>query len=116
VSQPPCSEMLYLGLSSVSLRDSRFRLAFEQQYQNPLVCLCTIKSMSLMIHPRGPLDLPLQGLQKISGPLRGKAACRRLSSVYSYASEKDARGMDLLSAMHRDIRPLSSIAPQKDLL
>lgn len=64
----------------------------------------------------GPLDLPLQGLRETSGPLRGEAACRCLSSVYSYASEKYAREMDLLSAMRRDIRPLSSTAPQKDQL
>jgi hypothetical protein len=64
-----------------------------------------------MIHPGEPLHLPLQGLHKTSSPLRGEAARRRLLSVYSYASEVDARGMDLLSAMHRDIHPLSLIAP-----
>jgi hypothetical protein len=68
-----------------------------------------------MIYPREPLHLPLQGLHKTSGPLRGEAARRRLLSVYSYTSKIDARGIDLLSTIHRDIHPLSSIAPQKDL-
>lgn len=64
----------------------------------------------------GSLYVPLQELHETSDPLRGEAAYRLSPSVYLNASEKEAREMDHLSPMHRDIRPLSSIAPQKGLL
>lgn len=72
--------------------------------------------MSLIISLEGPLQLLLQELHEISGPLRGEAAYSPLTSVYSYASEKDARETDLLPAMHRGIRYLSSVEPRQGLL
>lgn len=69
-----------------------------------------------MNYPKGLLGLPLQELHETFDLPRGEAACRPPPSVYSYASEKEAQAMDHLSAMYRDIRPLSSIGPRKGLL
>lgn len=72
--------------------------------------------ISLVILLEGRFQLLLQGLLEISGPLRGKGAYRPLPSVYSYASGTDARETDLLPAMHRDIRYLSSIESRQGQL
>lgn len=64
-----------------------------------------------MNYPRGLLSLPLKELHETSDPLRGKVAYRPSPSVYLNASEKEAREIDHLSPKHRDIRPLSLIAP-----
>ena len=69
-----------------------------------------------MNYPKGLLSLPLQELYKTFDLPRSEAVYRPPPSIYSYTSEKEAQAIDHLSAIYRDIRPLSLIGPRKGLL